>query len=139
MTTKEYLQQIYFMQRKITRLEDRREQIRSDLYSIGSPSGKMDADKVQTSLSGDTMLRLIAKVDKVERDILYEMSALLDAKDRIVKQIESLKKEKHKDVLFKRYVMFERWEKIAVDMDITVRYVYKLHGSALKEFEKIMQ
>lgn len=139
MTAKEYLQQIYFMNRKIKRLEDRHEQIRSDLYSIGSPSGKMDADKVQTSLSGDTMLRLIAKVDKVERDILYEMSALLDAKDRIVNQIESMKNEKHKDVLFKRYVMFERWEQIAVDMDISLRYVYKLHGSALKEFTKIME
>ena len=139
MTAKEYLQQIYFLHRKIKRMEDRREQLRSDLYSIGSPSGKMDADKVQTTLSGDTMLRLIAKVDQAERDILFEMSTLLDAKDRIVKQIEGMKNEKHKDVLFKRYVMFERWEKIAVDMDITVRYVYKLHGSALKEFEKIMQ
>ena len=85
------------------------------------------------------MLRLIAKVDKVERDILYEMSTLLDAKGRIVSQIESMKNEKHKDVLFKRYVMFERWEQIAVDMDISLRYVYKLHGSALKEFAKIME
>jgi len=137
MTTKEYLQQIYIIHKKITRLEERRQQIRAEMYGTRSPAGQM-GDRVQTSMSGDAMLNLIAKVDRIERDIVYEKDALLDAQSRIIRQIESVPDEKQKDVLFKRYVCFKRWEQIAVDMNLTVRYVYMLHGDALKSFSKII-
>ena len=137
MTAKEYLQQIYIIHRKVKRLEEQREQLRADLYSIGSPAGKMDADKVQTSMSGDNMLRLIAKVDKIDRDIVGEVNALLDVKAKIIKQIERMPNENQKDVLNKRYVNFRRWEQIAVDMNITVRHVYRIHGDALQTFSRM--
>lgn len=136
MTTKEYLQQIYAIHRKIERLEERREQIRAEMYSVKSPADQ-SRDRVQTSMSGDVMLNLVAKVDRVEREIVSEMYALLDKQGRITSQIEMVPDEKQKDVLFKRYVQFKRWEQIAVDMNITVRYVYMLHGDALKSFAKI--
>ena len=137
MTAKEYLQQIYMIHRKVKRLEEQREQLRADLYSIGSPAGKMDADKVQTSLSGDNMLRLVAKVDKIERDIVREVNALLDVRAKIIKQIERMPNDNQKDVLTKRYVNFKRWEHIAVDMNMTVRHVYRIHGEALQTFARM--
>ena len=138
MTAKEYLQQVYHFHCKIKRLQGRREKLRSGLYSLGSPAGKMDVDKVQTSMSGDTMLRMIAKVDEIERDIVYEIDQMVDARERIAGEIERLPNERYRDVLHKRYIEFKRWEQIAVDMDISVRYVYMLHGVALKAFEKTM-
>ena len=77
MTAKEYLQQIYYIHHKINRLKARRDQLRADLYSLGSPAGNMDVDKVQTSMSGDAMLRLIAKVDEAERDIIKEIDKMV--------------------------------------------------------------
>ena len=136
MTAKEYLRQIYQMNRRVKRLEARREQLRVQMYSLGSPSGKMDADKVQTTLSGDTMLRLIAKVDEAERDIIKEIDRMVDAQKLIAIQIERLPNDKQRDVLHKRYIEFKRWEQIAVDMDITVRHVYRIHGDALQSFAK---
>lgn len=135
MTTKQYLQQIYQIHRRVMRLQAQREQIRAELYSIGSPSGKMDADKVQTSLSGDTMLRLIAKVDEVERGIVAEVEELLELQHRITREIEQLPNEQQRDVLFQRYVLFKKWEQIAVDMNYTIRRVYQLHGEALESFK----
>lgn len=135
MTTKQYLQQIYQIHRRVRRLQAQREQIRAELYSVGSPAGKMDADKVQTSLSGDTMLRLIAKVDEVERGIVAEMEELLELQHRITREIEQLPNEQQRDVLFQRYVLFKKWEQIAVDMNYTIRRVYQLHGEALESFK----
>lgn len=139
MTAKQYLQQIYQIHRKVKRLQAQREQIRAELYSIGSPSGKMDADKVQTSTSGDSMLRLIAKVDELEREIVEEVDDLLEKQHRITREIERLPNDRQRDVLFQRYVLFRRWEEIAVKMDVSVRYVYHVHGDALKSFAKIMR
>lgn len=138
MTAKEYLQQVYHMHRKVNRLKARREQLRAEMYSIGSPSGKMDADRVQTSMSGDTMLRLIAKVDSLERDIVYEIDEMLDSQRRIAKEIERIPNERQRDVLHKRYIECKRWEQIAVDLDVSVRYVYMVHGDALQAFAKMM-
>ena len=139
MTAKEYLKQIYYMNRKVKRLEARREQLRAQMYSIGSPAGKMDADKVQTSMNGDTMLKLIAKVDEAERDMLHEIDRMVEAQERIAGEIEKLSNDKQRDVLHKRYVEFKRWEQIAVDMNITLRHVYRIHGEALQSFTKIFK
>ena len=135
MATKQYLQQIYQIHRRVMHLQAQREQIRAEMYSIGSPSGKMDADKVQTSMSGDNMLRLIAKVDEVERGIVAEMEELLELQHRITREIEQLPNEQQRDVLFQRYVLFKKWEQIAVDMNYTIRRVYQLHGEALEAFK----
>jgi len=134
MTTKEYLQEVYYIDRHIKRLQRRREDLRRDLYSIGSPSGKMDADKVQTSMSGDTMLRLIAKVDDLERDIVHELERLTDKKQRVTEEIEALEDERYRMLLFDRYILFYSWEQVAVDMHYRIKWVYELHGKALQAF-----
>lgn len=135
MTAKEYLQQIYHLDRRIKRLQAKREEIRADLYSVKSTTD-YNADKVQTSASGDAMLRLIAKADSIDRDIVRKIDRLVSLRDSISKEIEQLPNEKHKEVLFKRYVICERWEQIAVDMNVTLRYVYMVHGEALQVFAK---
>lgn len=132
--TKTYLQQIYRINNKIKRLQHRREDLRRDMFSLGSPSGKMDADKVQTSMSGDNMLKLISKVDLIERDIVRELLTLEDSKSRIIGQIEALDDERYKTVLFERYVLLNPWEVIADNMNYRLKWVYDLHGQALIAF-----
>lgn len=134
MTAKEYLQQVFYIDKRIRRLQHRREDIRHDLYSIGSPSGKIDADKVQTSTSGDAMLRLIAKVDKIERDIVRELDLLTEEKQRRAEQIEALSDERYRMLLFDRYILLYSWEQVAVEMNYRIKWIYELHGQALKAF-----
>jgi len=134
MTAKEYLQKVYYIDKRIKRLQRRREDIRNDMYSIGSPSGKMDADKVQTSMSGDTMLRLIARVDDLERDIVRELTVLTEVKQIITDQIEALSDERYRMLLFDRYILLYSWEQVAVDMNYRIKWVYELHGKALQAF-----
>ena len=137
MTTKEYLQQVYKAECKIKYLQGRREQLRSSLYSIGSPAGHMNPDKVQSSIDGDRLERLIAKVDQLERNIVEELHRLMDLQERIAKEISSVQNPKQRYLLRARYINFNRWEKIATDLDVSLRYVYMLHGIALQSFDKV--
>lgn len=136
-TAKEYLQQIYHINWHIIRLQQRRDDIRKDLYAVKSPAGSMDADKVQTSMSGDTMLRMIAKADEAERDIVTTLNHLMDVKTRITEQIEALDDERYKTLLLKRYVLLMHWEQIAVDMNYRIKWIYDLHGQALAAFADV--
>lgn len=136
MTTKEYLQQVYAAERKIKYLQSRREQLRSEMFSVKSPAGSMNPDKVQSSITGDKLERLIARVDTLERGIVDELNRLFELQERISKEIDRVQKQKYRYVLRARYINFQRWERIAVDMDVSVRYVYMLHGQALQAFEK---
>ena len=135
MTAKEHLQTAFIISRKLKRLNDRREDLRADLYSLGSPS--FDQDRVQTSKSGDRMLELVARVDEVERDIVVEFNALTEAKQRIIKEIERVPNENYKQLLFDRYILCQRWEKMAVDRNTGVRWIYRMHKNALNAFEKV--
>lgn len=131
-----YLRQAYITQLKIRRLDARLEQLRSDLYSVRS-AADMDVDRVQTSLSGDSMLRLIAKVDKAERAIIKERIRLINQQTRIANQIEQLPDERHRQVLTYRYILFEKWKDIATRMHLDERWIYRLHGQALKAFDQM--
>lgn len=135
MTAKEYLQQIYHLDRRIKRLQSRREEIRADLYSVKSTTD-YNADRVQTSVAGDSMLRLIAKVDSIERDIVKELDQLISMKTRISKEIEQVQDTTAKDILYQRYVSFLSFEQIAVNLGYSRRHIDRLHGRALYLFKK---
>ena len=38
-------------------------------------------------------------------------------------------------VLEKRYLCFESWEKIAVEMNYSIQHIFRLHSKALKNIE----
>ena len=136
MNTKVYLRQVYDAHRKIKMLTVKREAIRAELYSVRSPAGAMTPDRVQTSLTGDRMERLVAKVDRLDRDILDELEELFTLQKKITKQIEAIQPERQREVLLRRYCYFQKWESIASDMEVSLRYVYKLHGKALLTFAR---
>ena len=136
MTAKEYLSKVYVIQQRLKRLQRQREELRNDLYSIKSPS--FDPNKVQTSLEGDKMAALVAKVDELEREIVDETEELIDERQDILDHIERLTNERYKQLLFDRYVLCDKFEKIALERDKGIRWIYRMHGNALKAFEKVI-
>lgn len=139
MTAKGYLQQIYHFKNRINRLMARREEIRAEMYSVKSPAGVMSPDRVQSSITGDKLERLIARVDELERDIVAEIESLEKSRRRISEQIEAVPNETYRTLLHERYELCWKWEKIAVDLNVSIRHVYRLHGEALQAFEKIIR
>ena len=73
---------------------------------------------------------------------LVEMAALSAQIDARIKDLErmladigtaiaTVKDGMERVVLLKRYVLFQKWEKIAVDMDFYYQHVHRLHKKAL--------
>lgn len=143
-SAKEYLQQAYFIHRRILTLERQRQQIRADIYGVKSPSD-MSPDRVQSSITGDRLEKLIARVDETERAIIDELERLYDRKQSIAQMIrqvdagEKWKTELYQDVLYHRYIMLEQWKDISSFLNMGMRHTFKIHGEALKVFGQMLE
>lgn len=126
---KEYLRDIKYYRQRLERLKKRRKDIHLEV-SFGSVN--ISGDRVTSTPENKmekALIRLSERIELIDKDIAL-MSIEVD--DRL-KKIESLDKNNHKEVLFKRYSEYKSFEQIACDMNYSYNYVCSLHGEALKE------
>ena len=83
---------------------------------------------------GSDMSGYAAKLDELLRDLDEQAQRCIDIRKEIVKKIEAMQDETEKLVLRLRYIHGKKWEEIAVEMDLDIRWVYRLHGRALQHF-----
>ena len=79
-----------------------------------------------------------AKTIRLEAKINTEIDKLVDLKEEIKSWIEKIPDENLRLILQKRYVNLQKWEEIAVDLDLSFRRITQLHGSALSALQKIL-
>ena len=75
---------------------------------------------------------------KIEDEIDSEEAKVVGLRVEISDEISKLKDARQEWVMTRRYVDCLSWEQIALDMDVTVRTVQKLHGKALPLMEIIL-
>ena len=135
MEAKEYLESYRLIQTRINVLMSEIERLRAEAESVsinldGMPKGQSSMDKIS---------RLVAEIADYESTLTDELSGLYIRRMRIITQLGKLKSHKHQLLLQKRYIECKSWETIAYEMDISWRHCYRLHGSALIEFGKVME
>ena len=126
--------------RKADLIISQRIQEKADLRARLSSIGSFDyaKDRVQTSVSNDaSYVRQIEKIIDLENEIDSLINEYTDLKHRIIGQLHDLNSIDQIRVLYKRYVLGENFEQIAVDLNFSIRNVYKIHGCGLQEFQKI--
>ena len=133
MTAKEYLMQVCRYERHIRMLQRELDDLHMELYPGGID---YSGDKVQTNHDPDKFSSIIAKIDATERRIVAEIDRLVDAKERISKQILAMPNSRTAEILHSRYVLLMKWEEIAVKTNTDLRWVYRLHGQGLAEFSR---
>ena len=122
------------MQTRINVLIAEIERLRAEAESVS-----IDLDDMpKGSASNDKTERLIAQMVDYESTLQSEMSGLWIRRMKIVAELGRLKNHKHQQILHLRYIDCKSWEHIAVEMGITWRHCYRLHGSALNEFDTMM-
>lgn len=134
MEAKEYLESYRLIQTRINVLRAEIQRLRTEAESVsinldGLPKGQGNNDKLS---------RLAVEIADCESVLTEELSGLYARRMRIIDQLGKLKSYKHELLLQKRYIECKSWEHIAVEMDISWRYCYMLHGSALAEFDHIL-
>lgn len=134
METKQYLNQISLLDRKINSLIATISEQRVLALSLGA----LDyGEKVQTTPNFDKIGTKIAKLDRLERDLDALVDEYVDKKAKIIGQIQKMDDELLYTVLFSRYVEKKTFEKIATEINYSYRQTTRLHGNALREFEML--
>ena len=135
MNAKDYLTEYKRIEARVRVLQTEVEKLRTDAEGMninldGMPKASGKPDKIA---------RLAIQLAAYETDLADELSHLWSKRMEIVGELGKLKEPKHFTILHARYIEGKTWERIAVDMDITWRYCYMLHGRALTEFEKVLR
>ena len=133
METKAYLKQISRLDRMIKNKIIELDQYRDLEYGLGAISNE---ERVQTTLNPDKFTKKVEKVIQLEQKIDKLIDAFVDKKEIIISQIDEMEDDTHYDVLFLRYVKRDTFEKIACDVGFSLRQIIRIHGEALREFEK---
>lgn len=135
MTAKDYLQSIKKADMVVSALMRERDQLGDMRYRItqtlkpvmvsggGAQGGFTDAS--------DKMVDL-------ENEIARKIAAYVDLKREAGVLLRLLENPQHYSVLHQHYVMYESFERIAVDMGYTYRNVCYLHGRALQAFQRVL-
>ena len=127
---KEYLKGYIYSIRKEQRLKEQIEELRSQQMFPSVNHDGMPQGNAHSDLSG-YVARLVALISLLEHEQAMAVRQYKEIHDRIYQMQDGAEKE----VLIRRYLMGRTWEQIAVDMDYNYRWVLRLHGRALKNFE----
>ena len=133
MTGKEYLMQIKQIRRRVGLLQAQVERLRTDAESVS-----INLDGMPRGKSGRSWESLAVQLAECESTLQAELSALWSKQMEAIELLGRLK-PKHQEILTEYYIADKTWERIAYEHDITWRHCYRLHGSALVEFEKVYE
>ena len=133
MTAKEYLSRYHLINIRINQKIDQQRQLRELATNISPSSGGGHSSGVS-----DKVGMAVAKIATLEQEISAEIDELIRVKAEIGRTISAVADERLRLILIARYINCMRWEQIAVTQNIDLRWLYRLHGQALREIEKII-
>lgn len=124
---KSFLNSVRRQEMEFKAVEEELSRVRTDIYFLKSPRLE---EKVQTSHQAE----LSEKVERLEfyeeqvRDELEKLTSLrITAKKIIALEPDTEKRA----ILIRRYLLGQKWESIAVQMNLGLQWVFKLHGRSL--------
>lgn len=133
MTAKEYLSQAYRLDRRI---DSKLEQLSALRDTTTKATSVMNDVVVSRSRNMQSLQDTIAKIVDMERELDHDIDQLVDLKRDITRLIKLVNNPQYQLILEMRYLTYKSWREIADQLEVDERYIYKLHGLALKEFEK---
>jgi len=129
MTAKEYLGQAYRLDQRIN---SKLEQVLSLRGLTTKATATMSDMPGGGSRNVYKMQDIIAKIVDLEDDINRDIDALVDLKREMVSVIKAVENPEYQTLLELRYLCFKTWEQIAVDMNYSIEYTFRLHKKALE-------
>ena len=91
----------------------------------GMPHGSSHSDLSDYMAIMDEQIELL-KEERLEKVRCYQ---------RIERQIRQMENEDEQEVLRLRYIKGLKWEEVALKMNYSWKWVHKIHGRALQNFE----
>ncbi len=136
MNAKEYLEYIRSLDIRLRMKESQISRLRADICCIQA------LDYTKDRISGGSPVDIsdkIARLDELIRAANEEWDELIAERERANARIRKLESIKQQEVLTRRFIYNEKWEVIAVKMDITWQGTWQLFYRALRNFQKIFE
>ena len=135
MAAKEYLSQAYRLDKRI---DSKLEQL-SDLRDMTTKAtAVMNDTPVSHTRNVHSLQDIICKIIDMEHELDRDIDALVDLKRDMTRLIKAVQNPQYQLILEMRYLTYKSWREIAETLELDDRYVYKLHGLALREIEKFL-
>ena len=131
MSTKEWLMRAWKIDNEIATLEKELTLAKERAMSVTSHISDV---KVQTSGRNSTE-NAIHKYIEYQEKLNKRLDKLFEVKNEIIDVIARVDNTDYRTLLELRYLRFMTWEKIARELHLDLRYVYRLHGAALNSVE----
>ena len=137
MTARDFLLSVQRAERELLLISDRRQHYEDLILAIGANMGKPYTGKpsgvsAKTETAAIGLVYLADQLRKQEE----EYTALICKAEKL---IGKLKQDKFREILTRRYLNNESWKTIRDKMEYKdEKSVYRCHGYALKEMQKIM-
>lgn len=136
MNAKEYLKQAFYLDKRIN---SKLEQVES-LNALATKATSTLSDMPKSPSRGTSKLEdTIVKIVDLQEEINRDIDKLVDLKAEMVGTIKQIQNKELQVILEKRYLCFETWEKIAVDMNYDIRHIHRLHNLGLKETSNLIK
>lgn len=118
-------------QRTMRRLLEELAQLRAEAASIsaalsGMPSGGGD---------GQAIPRAVERIADAESRLASAYGTALAERSRVKDAIDTVEDPLRRDILTRRYILGQRWERIAADNNLTLRRVLQIHHKTVEAME----
>ena len=135
MTAKEFMKQHERIVEKIRQIEIQIYDIEQTLGIKGVNYDSQPHGSGISQVTESTATKLI-KLREMQRDLVDKLWTKRIEIERVIFMIENATLA---ELLQRKYIRLQKWDDIATDMKFDSRYIYKLHGKALVEADKIIR
>ena len=136
MNAKEYLSQARYLD---ARINSKIKQVEQLNYLATSATSVLSGMPHNPNKATSKMADIVGKIVDLQAEINHDIDTLVDLKRDIGGLIKSLPNVEHQTLLEKRYLCFQSWEQIAVDLLFSMQHTFRMHDSALKEIDAMMK
>ena len=81
----------------------------------------------------------IIKLTDLEAELNADINELASLKINITHVIKNVDSRQERNVLEKRYLCYETWEQISVDMGYSIQHTFRIHDEGLKKVDAILK
>lgn len=135
MTAKEYLRQLWNLDREIEIKYRELEELRAQIGIKAQPDPNENVG--HSGNTSDPVSDIAVKIVQMEKRINRKIDKLISMKQKITAQIDGMENRNSRMILTCRYVLMQNWDDVADSLGYSVQNCYILHGRALQEFQNM--
>lgn len=132
--TKKYLQQPGVLNREINVKLQRLYELKQQRLCV--PATDYSKDKVQSSLTGDSLEKLISKIVDLDREIDTLIDAYTELKWEIIKKLERMENKKQREVLLLKYIDGVSIADMAYELNLSTNRIKQITNDGILNFSK---